>query len=95
MGGVLGRYVQCALDHLIQLRIRNTARPTGAVFIREPLEPILHETLAPFFDSVPINSEPSTDLVALQTVAQKKRLLKRINPLLLPMGFKLAQRPNF
>ena len=76
MGGVLGRYVQCALDHLIQLRIRNTARPTGAVFIREPLEPILHETLAPFFDSVPINSESSTDLVALQTFAIKKEITK-------------------
>lgn len=64
----LGTRVQRALDHLGHLRVRHSARPTGAVFIGEPFDPILHETSAPFSDSVFMGSEPGTDLLAVQPV---------------------------
>ena len=72
MRGILRRIVQRALNHLGNLGVRNRARAAGAVFIGEPLDPMLHKPSAPFSNRVLMHTEPFCDLLALQALGTQK-----------------------
>src|SRR3546814_6027018 len=66
MGGVLGRRVQRAFDHLGHLGVGYRSWPTRSIFIGQPFYAILHEPAAPFADRMFMATNAFGQLLALQ-----------------------------
>src|SRR3546814_8503754 len=68
MGGVLGRRVQRAFDHLGHLGVGYRSWPTRAIFIGQPFYAILHEPAAPFADRMFMDTRSEEHTSELQSL---------------------------
>ncbi|EQB05672.1 hypothetical protein L288_12400 [Sphingobium quisquiliarum P25] len=66
MRGILRPGVQCALDHLIYLRLRYRAWPTSAILIGQPFKAILREPPTPLANGVFVHAKAFGNFLALK-----------------------------
>ena len=77
MCGVLGRRLQCALNHLSQLRVTHHARPARAILIGQSSNPGLRKTTTPFANRLLVSPEPFGSLVLCAPSAHSNTIRQR------------------
>ncbi|MDQ0564327.1 hypothetical protein QO004_006145 [Rhizobium mesoamericanum] len=68
MRGILGGGVQCTLDDLSNLGIRDSSRSTGTIFICQPFNAILYEPAAPLANRMLVEPKTLGNVFTLQTL---------------------------
>ncbi|CCM79585.1 hypothetical protein BN77_p30007 [Rhizobium mesoamericanum STM3625] len=66
--GILGGGVQCTLDDLSNLGIRDSSRSTGTIFICQPFNTILYEPAAPLANRMLVDPKTLGNVFTLQTL---------------------------